>query len=331
MVLVTGGTGLVGSYLIKALLGTGTPVRALCRRPYEGFVLTPAERERVEWVRGDLMDVLSLEDAMEGVRHLYHCAAVVSYNPRETDTLLRVNTEGTANVVNAALEKGVRKMVYVSSVAALGRLRENDPIDESSQWSEETNNSNYGRSKYYGEMEVWRGMAEGLEAVVVNPTIILGAGDWEKGSAELFKSAYDEFPWYTEGVSGFVDVRDVAEAMIRLMNSPLHSERFLLSGDNWTYRQLFTTMAGAFGRRSPHKAVTPLLGEIVWRMEKIKSLFTGKSPLVTRETARTAQTVTRFDNRKVTEALPGFRFTPLEDAIVYHAQVLRKHFGLRDA
>jgi nucleoside-diphosphate-sugar epimerase len=164
--------------------------------------------------------------------------------------------------------------------------------------------------------------------VIVNPTIILGAGDWEKGSAELFKSAYNEFPWYTEGVSGFVDVRDVVRAMILLMNSPLHSERYLLSADNWTYRQLFTTMAAAFGRRSPHKAVTPVLGELVWRMEGLKSLFTGKDPLVTRETARTAQAVTRFDNRKVLGALPDFGFTPLEEVIRYHASVLKTQFAL---
>ena len=328
MVFVTGGTGLVGSYLLKALLDAGTPVRALCRRPYEGFVLTAGERDRVEWVQGDLMDVLSLEDAMEGVEQVYHCAAVVTFSPRHAETLLNVNTIGTANVVNAALEKGVRKLVYVSSVSALGRIRPDGFVDETSQWSEETNNSRYGKSKYYGEMEVWRGMAEGLQAVIVNPTIILGAGDWDKGSAELFKSAYDEFPWYTEGVSGFVDVRDVAGAMIRLMESPLHSERYVLNGDNWTYRQLFTAMATAFGRRSPHKAVTPLLGEIVWRMEKAKSFFTRKDPLVTRETARTAQTVTRFDNSKIKGALPGFQFTPLEESIRFHAGALTRHFSL---
>lgn len=326
MVLVTGGTGLVGSYLIKALLDEGTPVRALHRRPYDGFVLTQGERQRVEWAQGDLLDVVSLEEAMAGVTHVYHCAAVVSFNPKQAKTLLQVNTEGTANVVNAALTARVRKMVYVSSVSALGRLRQDAPIDETTQWSEETNNSRYGLSKYYAEMEVWRGIAEGLEAVIVNPTIILGAGDWEKGSAGLFKSAYDEFPWYTEGVSGFVDVRDVARAMIALMNSPLQSQRYLLSGDNWTYRQLFTSMAAAFGRRSPHKAVTPFLGEIVWRMEKAKSLFTGKDPLVTRETARTAQAVTRFDSRKIQEALPGFGFTPLEETIRYHADALKAHY-----
>jgi len=326
MVLVTGGTGLVGSYLIKALLDAGTPVRALCRRPYEGFVLTPEACGRVEWIEGDVMDIVSLESAMEDIQQVYHCAAIVSFNPKQALGLFKVNTEGTANVVNAALEKGVKKMVYVSSVAALGRLKEDTLIDESSQWSEETNNSLYGKSKYYGEMEVWRGIAEGLEAVIVNPTIILGAGDWGKGSAALFKSAYDEFPWYTEGVSGFIDVRDVASAMIRLMDSPLHAERFLLNGDNWTYRQLFTSMAGAFGKRSPHKKVTPLVGEIVWRMEKVKGLFTGKDPLVTRETARTAQAVTRFDARKIEASLPGFRFTPLEDSIRYHAARLKEHY-----
>ncbi len=328
MVFVTGGTGLIGSYLIKALVQAGVPVRALCRHPYQGNVLTPEIADQVQWVEGDILDIVALEEAMNGVEQVYHCAAVVSFSPGKAEELYKINIEGTANVVNTALEAGVRKMVHVSSVAALGRLRTDSMIDETMSWSEESGNSVYAKSKYYSEMEVWRGMSEGLETVIVNPTIVLGAGDWERSSAELFKTAYDEFGWYSEGVSGFVDVRDVASAMIRLMNSEIHGKRFILNADNWTYQQLFSEMARGFSRRIPHKKVTPFLAEMVWRMEKIKSIFTGKDPMVTKETARTAQTINRFDNHKIKEALEGFSFIPLEESIRYHCDQLKAYYQL---
>jgi dihydroflavonol-4-reductase len=326
MIFVTGGTGLVGSYLIKALVQEGAPVRALCRHPYEGPVLTPAELERVEWIQGDILDAACLENAMEGVTQVYHCAAMVSFNPRRQHILFQVNIEGTANVVNAALEKGVQKMVHVSSVAALGGG--NGRIDESMSWNEESDNSRYGKSKFHGEMEVWRGIAEGLHAVIVNPALVLGAGDWEKSSAELFKTAYDEFGWYTDGINGMVDVRDVVRAMILLMNSPINAERFILSADNWTFLRLFSEMATAFGKRIPHKKVTPFLAGLIWRAEKVRGLVTGKDPLITKETARTAQALSYYDAGKITATLDGFSFTPLEESIRYHAAQLTEYYKL---
>jgi dihydroflavonol-4-reductase len=328
MVFVTGGTGLIGSYLIKSLVQAGVPVRALCRQPYQGQVLTDGEVDKVEWVQGDVLDIVALEEAINGVEQVYHCAAIVSFSPRKIEDLYKINIEGTANVVNAALEAGVRKMVHVSSVAALGRLRTDVMIDETMNWSEESGNSQYAKSKYFSEMEVWRGMSEGLETVIVNPTIVLGAGDWDRSSVELFKTAYDEFGWYSDGVSGFVDVRDVASAMIRLMNSEIHGKRFILNADNWTYQQLFSEMAKGFSRRIPHKKVTPILAEMVWRLEKVKSLFTGKDPMVTKETARTAQAINRFDNHKIKEALQGFSFIPLDESIRYHCGQLKAYYQL---
>jgi nucleoside-diphosphate-sugar epimerase len=328
MVFVTGGTGLVGSYLIKTLLDAGTPVRALRRRPHDGDVLSGDGDRRVEWVEGDILDIESLEEGMRGVRQVYHCAALVSFNPRQAARLFKVNVEGTANVVNAALLNGVQKLAHVSSVASLGRNPAGSPTDESMNWEEETNKSIYAKSKYAGEMEVWRGMAEGLETIIVNPSTILGAGDWKRGSAKLFKSVYDEFPWYTEGVNGFVDVRDVADALIRLMDSPIHSRRFILSSENWSYQRLFNEIADQFGKRNPYKKVSPFLAEVIWRLEKIKGLLSGKDPLLTKETARTAQAISLFDNRKVQEALPGFRFTPLEEAVRYHCTLFKANYSL---
>ena len=197
MVFVTGATGLVGSHLVQALVQQGKPVRAL----YRSAVPAYTGADKVEWVQGDILDVISLEEALNGVSQVYHCAAVVSFNPKRINELFQVNVEGTANVVNACINAGVQKLLYVSSVAALGRMREDSAIDENMHWSPKTNNSEYGKSKYLAEMEVWRGIGEGLKAVIVNPTIILGAGDWNAGSTQIFKTVYNEFPWYTGGIN----------------------------------------------------------------------------------------------------------------------------------
>lgn len=311
MILITGASGLVGSHLAQALVARGVPVRALYRSAVPSF----PGAEKVDWVKGDILDVISLEEAMAGVTRVYHCAAVVSFNPKKKKMLQHVNVEGTANVVNACLAADVEKLLFVSSVAALGRIRENVAIDETMNWSEETSNSEYGKTKYFSEMEVWRGMGEGLDAVVVNPVIILGSGDWEKGSSGLFKTAYDEFPWYTEGTGGFVDVQDVVRAMIQIMDSDVSAERFILCADTLSYRSVFTQMAQHFGKRAPHKKVTSLLAALVWRWEAIKARFTGKDPILTKETARTAAAKVRFNNGKLKKFFPSFAYTPVEESI----------------
>ncbi|MFY0252997.1 NAD-dependent epimerase/dehydratase family protein [Chitinophaga sp. 30R24] len=313
MILVTGGTGFLGSYLIRALVAAGKPVRALYRQQ-------PAPQlqdimDKIEWVPGDILDVCALEDAMAGVTQVYHCAAVVSFQANAKDRLMKINVEGTANVVNMALDAGVDKLLYVSSVAAIGRAKEGAVIDETAEWEDSPNNSRYSVSKFQGEMEVWRGIAEGLDAVIVNPSIILGAGFWDHGSSAILKNAWKEFPYYTKGVNGFVDVEDVVEAMIRLMDGNIAGERFILSANNWDYQQLFTTMARELGKKPPHIAVKPWMAEVVWRVEKIKGMLSGKHPLVTKETARTAQMKIYYENKKVLNALPGFHFQPLEKTI----------------
>lgn len=325
MILVTGATGLVGSHLLKKLSHDGVPVRALYRT-------TIPEQEwahKVEWVKGDLLDILSLEDAMEGVQQVYHCAAVVSFSPSQRKHMHQVNREGTANVVNAALSRNIDKMVYVSSVAALGRIRKGEMVNESMHWTPETSNSEYGKSKFLAEMEVWRGIGEGLNAAIVNPVIILGAGNWHQGSSGIFKSAYDEFPWYTEGVSGFVDVEDVTDAMVRIMNSDITAERFILSGGNHTYREVFTTIAQAFGRKPPHKKVSPFLAAIVWRLEAVKSWFTGKAPLLTKETAHTAQAQVYFNNEKLLNTFPDFQYHTLQESVQRICKELREFENLK--
>ncbi|KAF0241690.1 MAG: NAD-dependent epimerase/dehydratase [Chitinophagaceae bacterium] len=324
MILVTGATGLVGSHLVQALVNTGKKVRAI----YRSTIPSIPNTEKVEWVKGDILDILSLENALQNIEQVYHCAATVSFNPAQKVKLFKTNIEGTANVVNACIEMAVKKLVFVSSVAALGRIREDKPIDETMNWTPETSNSEYGKTKYMAELEVWRGMGEGLDVAVVNPVIILGAGDWNSGSSAIFKSAYDEFPWYTQGMSGFVDVVDVVNAMMTIMESPVSGERFIISGHNTFYREVFNLIAKAFNKKMPHKKVTPFLAEIVWRLEAIKARFTHKDPLLTKETAKTAQAKVSFNNSKFLSQFPEFSYTPLNKSIERISKEMLAKYGL---
>ncbi len=325
MILVTGGSGLVGSALITQLLAKGEKVKAI----YNKTPLPDFNSPLVEQIQCNILDVPGLEEAMQGVDKVYHCAAIVSFNPSRKEALYKVNIEGTANMVNAALITGVKKLVHVSSVAALGRIRNNETINESAEWTEDNNNSAYGKSKFYAEMEVWRGIGEGLNAVIVNPSLILGPGDWEASSSKIFKSVYDEFPWYTEGTNGFVDVRDVVSAMIELMESDITAQRFILNGENTTYKNAFTMIAQAFNKKPPHKQVTPLLASIIWRLEAIKSKFSSNDPLVTKETAETALSSVYYDNSKLLKFLPNFKFTSLQQTINHTCNVFQQKLNSR--
>jgi len=306
---ITGATGLVGTHLIKQLVKQKKKIKALYRSDI------PFTDSNIKWIKGDIFDIVLLEEILNDVDEIYHCAGKVSFNPKDKKQLFKTNVEGTANIVNACFEAGVKKLLHVSSVSALGRIRENTTVNETMQWSEETSNSVYGESKYLAEMEVWRGITEGLNAVIVNPTIILGAGDWNTGSSEIFKAIYKEFPYYSEGVTGFVDVIDVVKAMIALMNSDISAERFIISAENISYKELFDMIAEAFNKKPPHKKITPFLAAAVWRLEAIRSSFTGKAPFITKETARTALAKVYFDNGKLLKALPSFNYAPLKKSV----------------
>lgn len=310
MILVTGGSGLLGSHLIRELLKTDKKIRAIYRNNAP-LNMPP----NIEWIKADILDILSLEVAMKDVEQVYHCAGMVSFNPKKKKLLHQINVEGTANVVNACLNKNIKKLLFVSSVAALGRIRKNVRVNERMDWTEDSSNSEYGKSKYLAEREVWRGIGEGLNAVIINPVIILGTGNWDKGSSEIFKSAYNEFPWFTEGISGFVDVQDVVKTMISLMNGTPCSERFIISAENLSYKEVFTEIANNFGKKPPYLKVTPLIASIVWRVEALKEKLTGKEPLLTKETAATALAKVDFENKKFLSYAINFEYTPIKIAI----------------
>ena len=335
MILITGATGLVGSHLTFELIRSGSRVRAL-KRPGSSsetiqkvFSIYSDQPDsllsKIEWIEGDILDIFSLEDAMEGVEEVYHCAALVSFLPQDKKRLIRINTEGTANVVNAALEKKIRKLCHVSSIAALGRPEhQSDLIDENLVWKTSKHNSMYAVSKYGAEREVWRGSAEGLDVVIVNPSIILGVAGPGMGSSRIFNTIWNGLKVYPPGKNGFVDVRDVVRAMILLMKSNIRNERFLLNVDNIEYKRLFELMAAAFGKPAPYLKVSPLMSGLAWRIEKIRSMITGVKPLITRETAHTAVQQYAYSGEKIKREL-GFEFTPIEETVRHFCGVFREH------
>lgn len=325
MILVTGGTGLLGAHLLLELTQQGYHVKALRRVGSSQHVVDSVFAtsnghsgllSMIEWVEGDILDIESLHQAMSGIEQIYHCAALVSFAAEDKKRLMRINVEGTANMVNAAITEGVRHFVYVSSIATLGNTLNGEPISEGTPWDTRPKGSVYSISKHSAEREVWRGMAEGLRAVIVNPSVILGPGDWSKGSCELFTTVWNGLKYTTTGVNGYVDVRDVARAMVSLANAGIINERFVLNGANVSYKELFETIASGLGKPAPTKSVTPFAGELAWRLFAVRSMLTGKKPLITKETARSAQKSYSYSSQNLIQRI-GFNFTPFKETISY--------------
>jgi nucleoside-diphosphate-sugar epimerase len=314
-VLVTGGTGFLGAYILQHLVQKGIPVRAIRRSIKAPFFIPEEIIGKIEWVEGNVLDTVLLHDAMQDIHAVIHSAAVVSFNKKDRHQLYRVNVEGTANVVNSAIENGVKRLIHISSIAALGRRKTAEKVSEERKWEEHKNNTHYAISKHKAELEVWRGFAEGLEGVIVNPSTILGFGDWHQSSCAIFKNAYKEFPWYTKGVNGFAGVEDTAEAIVQLLQSSISGKRFIINAENVSFQCLFNLIAENFGKRKPHREASVLMGSIAWRLEALKSFFTGQKALLTRETAKVAHSRTEFDNSALLKALPYFAFTPIEAVI----------------
>ena len=313
MILVTGGTGLLGQHLLEKL-SAKQKIRAIFRTALPTFYAS-LNHGNIEWVEADITDIISLEKAFEGITQVYHCAAIVSYDPRMKERMMQTNIEGTANVVNLCLDHQLKKLCYVSSIATLGEGIIGELISEKNDWEEGHTNSNYAVSKQGAEMEVWRGVAEGLQAVIINPGIILGEGDDAKSSTHLFKIIRNEFPYYTQGGTCWVDVKDVVKAMIRLMESPIENERFIISQGNYSFRELFTMMAKAMNKKPPHRLASPFMTEIVWRLAYVKSMITGRVATISKETARSARQTRVFNGAKLLNALPDFTYTDMHETI----------------
>jgi nucleoside-diphosphate-sugar epimerase len=314
-ILVTGGTGFLGAYTIKNLVEKGYAVRAIRRSAKLPLYINQTILTQVEWIEGDVLDVVSLDEAMKDVDAVIHAAAIISFSKANRKEMYAVNIEGTANVINAAIENNIKRFLHVSSVAALGRTAKKETVSEEKKWEEGPNNTHYAITKHQAELQAWRGFAEGLEGAIINPSTLLGFGDWHQSSCAIFKNAYREFPWFTQGVNGFVGVEDVAEATVQLLLSDVNQKRFIVNAGNWSFQHLFTAMAEGFGKKPPHREATKTMGAIAWRLEALKEMLTGKKALLTHETARVAHSHTSFSNKGLLEALPSFAFTPLDIVI----------------
>lgn len=326
---------MVGSHLLYALTSAGRKVRALKREGSNVDLLkriftwySPEKGAEyfgsVEWVDGDLNDPFSLRAALQGISKVYHCAAVVSFLPQDRDMMMKVNVEGTANLVNACLQEGIDKLCHCSSVAAIGHPEKGSMIHENLVWKTSGQNSFYAISKYGAEREVWRASEEGLPVVIVNPVVVVGPGDPGRSSAQLYQSVSNGMRFYTTGVTGFVDARDVALAMMQLMDSDITAQRFILSSENLMYKTLFEYFAGFAGVAPPRYQAGKFLSEVAWRLEKARSWFTGQKPLLSRETARNANNKRYFSNQKIKDAL-DFEFRPVRSAAKNTADFFQKY------
>jgi dihydroflavonol-4-reductase len=316
MILITGGTGLVGAHLLLKLAQSGSPVRALYRttaslaktKKLFAHYNSEALYNTIDWVEGDIVDVPSLEAAFAGVTHVYHCAALVSFDPADEDWLRKVNIEGTANMVNCALAFGVQKFCHVSSIAALGdALYAGDTINEETEWNPEKSHSDYAISKYGAEMEVWRAWQEGLNVVVVNPGVIFGYGFWEQGSGAILRAVQRGQYFYTLGNCGIVSVTDVINSMVILMQSNITGERYIVVAENITYKALLDIVALALSKSKPSIYATPLLMQIAWRADWLLSKLLRNKRMITRSMAKSAHSTEMYDDAKIKAF--GYTFT----------------------
>ena len=327
MIFVTGGTGLIGSFLLRALRERGLAVRALHR----GAVPAHAA-PGVEWLAGDLLDTEQLRVALTpDVTHVFHCAGLVSYAPQDEDLLLSVNVQGTAAVVDACLERPGVRLVHVSSVAALGGPAPGTvagpgevlTVTEKAAWDLGAAHPAYATSKYLGELEVWRGVAEGLSAVIVNPSVVLGPGDWHRSSTRLLRYAHQQHRFYTRGLINFVDVRDVVAQLLALAfdQSDTNGQRYILSAEAVPLADFFRQAAAAMQRRPPTVAVPNWATEIIWRLEHARAVLTGARPLITKDTARAGRQPVAYSHAKVQSAT-GLTFRPLAETLAWCATEL---------
>ncbi|MEM9921168.1 MAG: NAD-dependent epimerase/dehydratase family protein [Bacteroidota bacterium] len=313
-IFVSGGTGLVGSHLLRQLLDGGYQRIRAIRRPSSSMELVKDIADRIEWVEGDILDVFFLDDAMADVQQVYHAAAVISSQPAEEAFMRQVNVEGTANMVNAALMAGVEKFLHVSSIAAIGRRKNGEHISEQSKWERGPLNSPYGISKYLAEQEAWRGMAEGLCVVVINPAIVFGKGHWDSGTGQFFNKVWNGLRFYPIGGSAFVDARDVAQMSIALMESDIQNKRFISAAENKSYQEIFSLIAEALGKKSPTIKVPPLLAKSAAALLHIPSKILGTQSPLPVDIARLTANTFYYDNRRSIKELQ-FSYTPLNDTI----------------
>ena len=315
-ILLTGASGLGGQHLLGKLSTEGNRIRALSLHGEPQKKHTAWDTRLVDWVAADIQDSTVLPELLNNIDLVIHTAAKVSYDPRERDAMLEVNVTGTENLVNAMLDQQIPRLIHFSSIAALGQPAPNELTRENTPYEEKEQTTYYGKSKHLAELEVWRGQAEGLEVLVLNPGIILGEGDEERSSSNLFQIVRNEFPFYTSGSTGWVDVADLCEIVLRFIHQPqVWNQRYICVGHNASFQEVFTKMARHMKVKAPHRYAGPLLTALVWRLYYVKCLLVGGQATITRETAGSAHRQQAYDNSKLLRAISGFQFNTLENTL----------------
>lgn len=312
-ILVTGATGFLGSNLIRSLLKKGEGKIVGLKRPTSPMKLVEDFQSNVEWIDGDLLDIHTIEEAMQGVEEVYHTAAIISFHPGQREMMKKINIDGTANVVNACLSKKIKKLVHISSIAAIGR---NDEllVKETNKWNSSNKTSIYGESKFMAELEVHRGIAEGLHANIINPSVIIGPGYWDQGTSRFFPRIFKGQKFYPLGSTGFVDVRDVAELCILLMNKDVVGQRVIANAINLSFLDFFNLVAEKLDVPGPSIKVNHFMANLAWRIEGLRSKIFNSTPFLTKETAKTAMTSYQFENHKSLE-LFDFKYRDIEQTV----------------
>lgn len=326
MILVTGGTGLVGSHLLYNLIKNGNKVKAIYRRKHKlesvkkvfSYYTQDFEAlfDKIQWVEADLNDIPALEIAFKDVEYVYHSAAFVSFEPNKYHLLRKINIQGTANIVNLSISNQVKKLCYVSSIAAIGNLPDPEQLShEDTFWNPEDDHSVYAITKYGAEIEVWRGSQEGLDTVIVNPGVILGPGYWRSGSSgSIIPLVYKGLTYYTNGVSSYVDIWDVINVMVQLMNSDIKNERYILISEHLSFNDFQIMAAKALNVKPAKKEASTLMLEIAWRLDWLNHKLRGKRRRLSKQMAKTIRSKRYYDSSKIKKAL-HFEFTPIDESI----------------
>ena len=333
MILVTGGTGLVGSHLIYKLTKNGQHVRAIYRAKEKINAVkhvfsyytenVDALFSKIEWIEANINNIPSLTTAFSGITKVYHCAAFISFDTKDYYTLRKINIEGTANIVNLCLSNNIKKLCYVSSIATIGKTIDDSLINEDTHWNPEEDHNVYAITKYGAEMEVWRGTQEGLNAVVVNPGVIIGPGFWKSGSGSLIRLVYKGLSHYTNGIVGYIDVNDVVLAMVKLMEGGIKNKRYILVSENISYKDFFTKTATQLHVKPPKKKASKLALNMVWRLDWMRSFIFNKRRRLTKHTSKTITTISRFSNKKAITDL-NYNFKTIDDSIAETCQLFLK-------
>lgn len=319
MILVTGATGLLGSHLCHKLVKEGKKVIGLKRaasrkentKEIFGYYGGEALFKEIVWEEGDILDVFTLEDIVRkhNVKEIYHCAALVSYEKADVERLYRMNVEGTANVVNVALDHGIEKFCHVSSIAALSSPGKKEMITEKMTWKSSPRHTTYSITKYGAEREVWRGIEEGLRAVIVNPSLIVGPGCWNQSSGMLISNAKKGIKYYTPGGAGVVDVRDVVNASFTLMEKNIFGERFILNAENISFKEMLTLPLAEFGHPAPATEISKFMFRIGYRAERLLCIFNGKKPRLSKEFIKSGFEQQEYSSKKICDTL-NMKFIP---------------------